>query len=84
MDDHPILTDFDSHSVRSVMLYGRPRSLRGRVANRLRRLFGREERNELYYYGDVSDGPETITVRWNASGIFTIDPDEEPTDDRSD
>jgi len=39
--------------VTHMALYGPPRSWRGRLMNRIRRLLRREERNELFWHGAI-------------------------------
>lgn len=62
-----------------VVLYGPPRTRRGRLANAIRRLLGRNERLVPYaQFDNVIDwNADTVkvTLRWDASGTFAIDED---------
>lgn len=64
----------------TVMMYGPPRSRRGRLLNRIRRLFGREERQELY-----AQWPDTtkvalvneVPVTFKSSGVWKLEEDDD-------
>ena len=58
-----------------LAVYGPPWTLRGRIANRLRRLFGRPEREELYAYmeGALDDREEIVILEWLDDAIIEAD-----------
>jgi hypothetical protein len=60
-----------------AVVYGPPRSRRGRWANRIRRLLRREERMEVYAVLDTRPDFDVDTVKvslsWDESGRFTVD-----------
>ena len=72
-----------------LIIYGPPRSIRGRLVNRIRRLFGFDEQDELYYViGEWVPGLEgidldadTITIRWDKSGRAHFEPTRETRDE---
>jgi hypothetical protein len=69
----------ESLAPEGMILHGPPRSRLGRLANRLRQLLGRPERDELYgYWGvDPADGDDqTIRVSWTVAGELRVDDDE--------
>jgi hypothetical protein len=65
--------------VEGGVLYGPPRSRRGRLLNRLRRLVGRDERADIYatsvrpWPDGVDFDSDTIRVVMTSSGLFTVD-----------
>jgi hypothetical protein len=61
---------------RFAMVFGPPRTRRGRIANRIRRLLGRDERDELYtYFGPQDLESDSIKLAFTADGIITLQPD---------
>lgn len=60
-----------------VTIYGPPRSLRGRLANRIRRWLHRPEREEAYwtgwaYHRDAPPLSNRMRMEWDSAGTFTI------------
>ncbi len=54
-------------TVESIIFYGPPRGRRKRLLNRIRRLLGRDEQDEVYYLR----APRPGEIVWNAAGIFS-------------
>ena len=59
-----------------AVIYGPPRSLRGKLKNLIRRLIGDPPQSEVYWKGPVHDAIPTgpgLTVVYTSSGTLEID-----------
>jgi hypothetical protein len=59
------------------VIYGPPRSRRGRLLNRLRHLFGRDERWEVYsvvgFRDDIDFDANDVKLTITSAGLFNVD-----------
>ena len=63
--------DFANSVVTGALVYGPPKSRRARLLNRIRRLLGRDEQDEVFAYL-TPDNAGDLTIGWSAGGTFEL------------
>ena len=62
--------DFTNSVVTGALVYGPPKSRRKRLLNRIRRLLGRDEQDEIIAY--LAPGDD-LNIAWSADGTFRVE-----------